>query len=406
VNGRFTRRRLIGAAVGLLAAGSAATAESFFGWVGGDGRPVVLGAEPAGLPSRQHAWGATLASDSHGNQLAPHYDRLLFFDVGARPDATSAAELEAALRGLERRFAWGPQGLLFAVGWGPRYFEQVAKVASPIPHPEALSDFELPAFDGYHGVVHLASDEERHLLSAENGLRAALGSGIRWLETRTGFAGAGLPAGRQNVGGIPSGRPVPAAAPLYMGFKSGLRKNQATEDAVTIPDGPLAGGTTMHVSYMRLRLDSWYRVLDERERVARMYAPQLTPDDVARLTDDARSDPEGYRRAASRYGVVGHSQTSARARRNGRPLILRRDFDTTDGGVAGLHFVALQRTIADFVTTRKAMNASTAAAINPAISDTVNNGINEFIFVLKRGNYVLPPRRLRSYPLLSGKDHA
>ena len=69
---------------------------------------------------------------------------------------------------------------------------------------------------------------------------------------------------------------------------------------------------------------------------------------------------------------------------------------------AGLHFVALQRTIEDFVTTRQAMNASRAQLQNPAITDTVNNGINEFIFVLKRANYVLPARAERSFPLLPG----
>ena len=73
-----------------------------------------------------------------------------------------------------------------------------------------------------------------------------------------------------------------------MGFKSGFTKNQATEDDVTIADGPFAGGTTMQVSYMRLRLDSWYQVLNERERVARMYAPQVTPAQVARFTDRRR----------------------------------------------------------------------------------------------------------------------
>ena len=45
------------------------------------------------------------------------------------------------------------------------------------------------------------------------------------------------------------------------------------------------------------------------------------------------------------------------------------------------------------------MNAANASYINPAITDTVNNGINEFIFVLKRANYILPPRTTRSYPL-------
>jgi hypothetical protein len=191
-----------------------------------------------------------------------------------------------------------------------------------------------------------------------------------------------------------------------MGFKSGLIKNQATEDDVTITGGPFAGGTTMQVSYMRLRLDSWYQNLTDRERVARMYAPQVTPEQAAGFAVDAASDPNLVGQAINRYGVVGHAQTSAVARRRGRPLIIRRDFDTTDGGQAGLHFVSVQRTIADFVTTRTAMNATTAQLQNPAITDTVNNGINEFIIVLRRANYILPPRSDRSFPLLPGRASA
>jgi hypothetical protein len=92
---------------------------------------------------------------------------------------------------------------------------------------------------------------------------------------------------------------------------------------VTIPDGPFAGGTTMHASYMLLRLDTWYGQLSERERVARTYAPQVTPEEVSLLSQ-----------SVTRYGVIGHAQTSARARRAGTPVILRRDFDTADGGLA------------------------------------------------------------------------
>jgi len=405
VTDRITRRRFIGAAAGLVAGGGAAAglAERLFGR---GHRPLPLGEQPSGLPARQHAWTHTLTTDEHGNPIAPRFDRLLFFDVARPPDASSIRTLEATLRTLERRYRWSPEGLLFTLGWGPAYFHDVLGTPSPVPPPEALSDFELPELDRYHAALHLAADDEQRLADVD----AELGRGLDGIflrrETRTGFAGAGLPAKHQHADGIPAGRPVLPAAPLFMGFKSGLRKNQATEDDVTIPDGPLAGGTTMHVSYMRLRLDSWYAVLDERDRVARMYAPQLTPTDVARLTDDAPSSPNRYGEAARRYGVVGHAQTSARARRNGRPLIIRRDFDTVDGGLAGLHFVALQRSIADFVTTRKAMNAASAANLNPAITDTVNNGINEFIVVARRGNYVVPPRALRSFPLYSGQRAA
>ena len=429
----LTRRRFLLGGATLAAGGIAAgvvveeTTSSSSGSGSGDRTPptasaeprlplVALGGQPSGLPVRQHAWERTLPVDADGNRVAPRHDRLLFFDVRGTPTERHARILEAALRTLERRFSWGPAGLLFTASWGPHYFTSALGGRggrAPIPRARALSDFELPTIDDYDLCLHLAADDPTRLADVEGALLHGahlpgadgplrLSAALAWRETRTGFTGAGLPAAHQDTGGIPSGRPVSADAPLFMGFKSNLKRNQATEEAVTIPSGAFAQGTTMHVSYMRLRLDSWYGNLSDRERVARMYAPQVSPREAAAFTTDAKSDPAGYHQAVSRYGVVGHAQTSARARRHGKPLILRRDFNTTDHGQAGLHFVALQRTIEDFVTTRNAMNASRAQLQNPSITDTVNNGINEFIFVLRRGNYIVPARRARAFPQLNG----
>jgi len=423
----LTRRRfLIGAGVAVGAGAAAGAGVGIDGALGAGatatpGVPdVELVAQPAGLPARQHAWTAYLAVDQQGNPIPPQFDRLLFFDVIGSPTPAYARLLEASLRVLERTFQWTPSGLLFTVGWGPAYFTDVLKAAAPIPPAKALSDFEQPAIDDYHLCLHLASDDEARLAAVEGALTRGtpipyytdagepldISSGLRLRETRAGFVGSGLPAERQDTGGIPAGQHVPVSAPLFMGFKSALKRNQATEDAVTIADGPFAGGATMHASYLRLRLDTWYAQLSQPERVARMYAPQVTQEQVNHFTTDAESDPNLLGQAISRYGVVGHAQASATARRNGKPLILRRDFDTTDGGEAGVHFVALQRSIEDFVTTRTAMNASNAQLRNPSITDTVNNGINEFIFVTKRGNYLLPARADRSFPLLPGRAAA
>jgi len=414
----LTRRRLLIRA-GALVAGGAAVAAGLDRVLGSSNAlpAVTLGAQPAGLPARQHAWTSTLARDVYGNSIPPRYDRLLFFDVRADPTPGHARVLEAALRTLERTFSWGPAGLLFTVGWGPSYFERSLRTASPIPPAQALSLFELPAIDDYDLCLHLACDDEQRLAGVEVALRGGdrlpgadgpldVSSVLRWRETRTGFVGAGLPAAHQDVGGIPVGHPVPRRSPLFMGFKSSLRKNQASEDRVTISAGAFANGTTMQVSYMRLRLDSWYGQLDQRERVALMYAPQVTPQQVEHFTTDAAGDPSLLGQAITRYGVVGHAQTSAQARRDGSPLILRRDFNTVDGGQAGLHFVSVQRTIEDFVKTREAMNATSAQLENPAITDTVNNGINAFMFVLRRANYILPARAQRSFPSLPGAQAA
>jgi hypothetical protein len=97
------------------------------------------------------------------------------------------------------------------------------------------------------------------------------------------------------------------------------------------------------------------------------------------------------------HGVVGHSQKSARAREDGSPIILRRDFDSTDNERASLHFVSLQRNISDFVATREAMNG-TDVADSAAVGTRTNNGILQYMSVERRGNYLVPPRGLRSLP--------
>lgn len=412
---RLSRRRLLlGAGAALGAAGAGAGVSHAVGatpWPSASAPP--LGTQPAGLPARQHGWTGHLARDADGNPVPPRFSRLLFFDVNGTPTDGHARVLEAALRTLERAYPWRPAGLLFTAAWGHSYFTDLLRVPAPVPAATALSDFEQPAPDPYHLCLHLASDDEGRLGAVEAALTRGtplpslpgagplnISAALTHRATRTGFVGAGLPAARQDVNGIPPGRPVPPGAPLYMGFRSGLGRNQATEDDVTITEGPFAGGTTMHASYLRLRLTSWYDQLSEPERVARMYAPQVTPRQAAAFTTDAASDPALLTQAITRYGVTGHAQASATARRHGRPVILRRDFNTTDGGLAGLHFVSLQRTINDFTATRTAMNAVGAQLRNPSVTSTVNNGINEYIFVLNRGNYLMPPRAARSFPLL------
>ena len=100
---------------------------------------------------------------------------------------------------------------------------------------------------------------------------------------------------------------------------------------------------------------------------------------------------------AREMGVVGHSQKSTRARQDDSPLILRRDFDSTDDGQAGLHFLALQRRITDFVETREAMNGIDVVE-GSAIGQRNNNGILQYIRTERRGNFLVPPRSLRALP--------
>jgi hypothetical protein len=192
-----------------------------------------------------------------------------------------------------------------------------------------------------------------------------------------------------------------------MGFKSGFRKNQASEDRVTIREGPFAGGTTHQLSKIRLELDQWYNQDSRSQRVGKMFCPVHAEEDLVEgaghnLGDSAgmeeRGCPAHADEDARTKGMVGHSQKSARARDDdGSPLMIRRDFDSTDGGQASVHFVSLQRAISDFVDTRDAMNGEDLAE-NSAVGQKNNNGILQYMTVLRRGNFLLPPREHRALP--------
>jgi hypothetical protein len=83
--------------------------------------------------------------------------------------------------------------------------------------------------------------------------------------------------------------------------------------------------------------------------------------------------------------------------------LLRRHFESTDDigsdqKVASLHFPSLQRRISDFEDVRRAMNGTDLTEVTPAIRQRVNNGILEYIFVRRRGYFLVPPRRHRAVP--------
>jgi len=240
-------------------------------------------------------------------------------------------------------------------------------------------------------------------------VEAALTDAFSVADRRTGFVGAGLPADNQDVDGVPDSEPVDEDAPLYMGFKSDFEASQATEDRVTIESGPFADGTTQHVSHIDLDLRQWYEQDSREQREAKMFCPVHA--DEGRIegtgenlgTSPQLEDSPPAEQSAREDGIVGHGQKLQSVREDGRPIILRRDFDSTDGGRAGLHFLALQREIGDFVTTRDAMNADDISS-ETAVGRRTNNGIRQYLSVTHRGNYLLPPRELRALPTPEGGD--
>ena len=151
----------------------------------------------------------------------------------------------------------GPDGLLMLLGWGPGYFARHAETAAPIGRPVALARGEHAALEDIDACLHLASDDEERLDDRCRRCWSGMAS-----STRGSAAGARGPHRARRAPGCPprvAGAQVPADSPLLLGFHSGLRRNQATEAEITIPDGPLAGGTTMHVSRIDLDLDGLVR---------------------------------------------------------------------------------------------------------------------------------------------------
>ncbi|WP_066419171.1 DUF7405 family protein [Halorubrum aethiopicum] len=373
-------------------------------------------------PQRQHAWNEVLSRDDHGNVIAPSHRVLLYLNYrgDGQPNEDHRDRVETALRGIEHAYERSGDGLLFTVSYSPAYFDRFDESLPDgvdLSDPEALAPFEEPELDTPDAVVHLASNTAQAVIGAEEALKgskptlndvdqpkATLTDVFSLADRRTGFIGNGLPA--ENVGdaeGVPADK-VPEDAPLFMGFKSGFTKNQASEDRVTIQSGPFAGGTTQHISKLRLNLNQWYNQDDRWQREAKMFCPYHAENDVVKGAGDNLGDSNGVdeceptNKTAREMGVVGHAQKNARVRDDdGSPLLLRRDFDSTDGGRAGVHFLSLQRRISDFVDTKEAMNG-TDISEKSAVGQRNNNGILQYIRTERRGNYLVPPRGLRALP--------
>ena len=393
-----------------------------------DREPVPTG-DPATKPSQQHAWRDYIRHDEHGNSQLPNHQLLLYvnFDDNGQPAADSRKTLEAALSVLDRAYEWSHEGLLFSIAYSPAYFERFGESLPDgieLPEPEPLSPFETPTFDTQDAVVHLASDRAAVVLEAEAALtgdrETANGEpvGARLTDAatvdsrRSGFVGAGLPATNQDAEGIPDSKPVPEASPLFMGFEAGFQGNQASEAYVSFEEGPFAGGTTKVIANLRQRLDDWYEEQSFEERVMELFSPSHAEEDLvegvgSNLGGDSGIDQfvDDIEAEALDHGRVGHAQKAARANRDedGNVKLLRRHFESTDDigsdqKVASLHFPSLQRNISAFEAVRRAMNGTDMPEVTPAVRQRVNNGILEYIFVRRRGYFLVPPRRHRALP--------
>lgn len=395
-----------------------------------DREPIPRGtADSDSLPSRQHAWNDVVRRDDDGNVELPRHQVFLYLTLpgDGPPSDEDRRTVESALRTLDEAYERSNEGVVYSVAYSPRYFSRFdapLPESLDLPEPRSLSSFETPEFDRQDALVHLASDRGEAVLEAEQALRgeSETANGVDVESTltdvfdvdsrRTGFVGPGMPAERQDgLKGIPDTNPVPEESPLFMGFKAGFAKTQATEDYVTIGEGPFAGGTTKHVSNVRQRLQDWYVEQDFDDRVSEMFSPVHASEGLVEGVGENLGDDSGVtdemvddiRDHAMEFGRVGHAQKAVRANRDeeGNVRILRRHVESTDDDTASLHFPTLQRRISDFEEVRAAMNGDDLTDV-PTIRQRVNNGILEYIFVKHRGNFLVPPRELRALPTPTG----
>lgn len=350
-----------------------------------------------GRPAGQHEWEASFGRDANGRPVPPRRQQLILVDIVGAPGPAAAAHLEAALLALEDRYPYGRDGFLATVGWGHTYWDRYTEHAGLINVPARMSRWEDPVIDTPHAIFHTASDHQDILDDIHATLfgTGAHGQGeyLKVVEVRNGFVGEGLAAEA-----LPQ-LDVPANSPLLLGFHSVHRGSQATEESITITEGPLAGGTTQHVSRIELDVDRWH-AQDRDQQAALMFAPTVTAAQAEALTDDAPSDYEKYEQTVGEYGIVGHAQAAARARVNNVPVINRRDFATLDDGRPGTHFVALQRELRDFNNTRAIMNGADGSDYHRSVGARRRNGINAFFDVTHRATFGVPSRALRAYPFL------
>jgi hypothetical protein len=266
---------------------------------------------------------------------------------------------------------------------------------------------------------------------------------------RKGFVG-GDGSGRPSLpkrmavhAGIPGARSMPDNAQLFLGFTSTQRHALGPELIANLeslpgltdqwPDGYFRHGTTMHVSHIHEDLQTWYESFSYIRRVWATFRPGL---DVADGTLTVAEGPLSTERLADieydarNFRLIGHSGALQPANRlasavvdhhgtrypSGTALLQRADFNTLDNPffwsarpdadrmserpAAGLHFVAFAPTSDSFHRIRLAMDGRYGGGRSSSFPPrSEEQGMNSVLRTTHRQNFLVPPRRHRSFPL-------
>jgi hypothetical protein len=455
---KLTRREaLAGAAAGAL---SAAGVYELVDRLTGGSPPRAAAGE---LPPEQHVLdGVRAVKDRDLEVLVPplHHEVLTAKVKVGRTDLRDAQRaLENALASLDERYAPTPAGLGVTVAWGLPYFERVVPGAwrTHAPHDRRADRLALPPSRRFPSdplsttleendvAILLRSDSLEHIADASRRLHDV--DVLEWTSIRRGFAGGGfegarsLPKRMALAAGVPGADLIPETAELFLGFTSTLRRNLGPRRIVNFetlgfvdlgPRGYFREGTHMHLSHIREDLEAWYLNFDFQQRVDTTFAPKTRAPHGAQTVAvrDLPPSPGQISRDFHESNTIGHSssiQTTSRVAKDhiaedgtvyraGTAIPQRADFNTLDNPffwsaspqadamshepAAGVHFVVFNPSGDDFERNRLAMDGVLPDGTKlPFFPRQRGQGFNDVLETTHRQNFLVPPRRRRSFPL-------
>jgi hypothetical protein len=453
---RLTRRRFLGGAAAAAVGGGIYELVDRLG--SAPARPV---AEPAGMPAEQHLIDlATTRSEGVEVVVPPLHSEVVTATLNVSDLRDAQGRLEDVLRRLDAAYPLTASGLGVTVGWGLPYFERhvPAQAKAHLPHdrragkPVLLPNRRFPSdprstiLEANDVAVLLRSDRVEHIDAARKEIFSLPFFTVTSI--RHGFAGGGFDGGQSLpkkmavAAGVPGADLIPDGAELFLGFTStqkaglgpGKIANHESLGYVDLGSGYFHGGTHMHLSHINEDLEAWYLNFDFDERVLTAFRPgmadvrqgmQTVPQGPAQVS--AEDQLVQQFRKTGRFGHSASIQATSRLLQDtigadgshypkGTAIPQRADFNTLDNPfafsidpgrdgmskepAAGVHFVVFNPSGDDFERNRLAMDGVLPGGRK--LSVTPRNraqGFNSVLTTTHRQNFLVPPRRHRSFPL-------
>jgi hypothetical protein len=293
-------------------------------------------------------------------------------------------------------------------------------------------------------AVQLRSDVLAHIADAVARIEGT--GAFRVTSLRRGFVGGGfeggvsLPRAMAMAANVTGAELIPPHSELFLGFTSsqkaavgpGKIANFETLGYVDLRGSDyFREGTHMHLSHIVQDLETWYVNFLYSERVATAFRPGLeVPEGTQTIPQgpDQVTDAAAVRSTFNATGAIGHSgaiQATSRLEADvvgpdgtrypkGTAVPIRADFNSLDNpfaysdqpaemgnpAVAALHFVVFNPTSDDFERNRLAMDGVLPDGSLGMVPRSRAQGFNSVLTTTHRQNFLVPPRRNRSFPLV------